>query len=111
MLQRNEARYKMTEDYWDSLEEIQAGVFYSQNRFGIGYEIEENSSWRDKKGVKAKEWGKVDREHKISLVTKIGKPSEGWTLKSYAKFYEDLKGEIKQNYLLQEQFYFYFSYQ
>lgn len=97
MLQRNEARYKMTEDYWDSLEEIQAGVFYSQNRFGIGYEIEENSSWRDKKGVKAKEWGKVDREHKISLVTKIGKPSEGWTLKTYAKFYEDLKGEIKQS--------------
>lgn len=97
MLQRNEARYKMTEDYWDSLEEIQAGVFYSQNRFGIGYEIEENSSWRDKKGVKAKEWGKVDREHKISLVTKIGKPSEGWTLKTYAKFYEDLTGEIKQS--------------
>ena len=97
MLQRNEARYKMTEDYWDSLEEIQAGVFYSQNRFGIGYEVEENSGWRDKKGVRAKEWGKVDREHKISLVTKIGKPSEGWTLKTYAKFYEDLKGEIKQS--------------
>ncbi|WP_291256009.1 hypothetical protein [Fusobacterium sp.] len=91
MLQRNEARYKMTEDYWDSLEEIQAGVFYSQNRFGIGYEVDENADWRNKK------WGKVDREHKISLVTKIGKPSEGWTLKTYAKFYEDLKGEIKQS--------------
>lgn len=91
MLQRNEARYKMTEDYWDSLEEIQAGVFYSQNRFGIGYEVDENADWRNKK------WGKVDREHKISLVTKIGKPSEGWTLKTYAKFYEDLTGEIKQS--------------
>ncbi len=95
MLQRNEARYKMTGDYWDSLEEIKAGVFYSQNRFGIGYEVDENADWRDKKGVK--EWGKVDREHKISLVTKIGKPSEGWTLKTYAKFYEDLTGKIKQS--------------
>lgn len=40
---------------------------------------------------------KTEREHKLSLVTKIGKPSEGWTLKTYAKFYEDLTGEVNQS--------------
>lgn len=92
MLQRNDARYERTGDYWDSLEEIQAGVFYSQNRFGIGYQVDESADWNSKH-----EWGKIDREHKLSLVTKIGKPSEGWTLKTYAKFYEDLTGEVNQS--------------
>lgn len=91
MLQRNDARYERTGDYWDSLEEIQAGVFYSQNRFGIGYQVDESADWRSSK------WTKTDREHKLSLVTKIGKPSEGWTLKTYAKFYEDLTGEVNQS--------------
>lgn len=86
MLQKNEARYERTGNYWDSLKEIQAGVFYSQNRFGVAYQIEENADW-----LGNKKWSKTDREHKISLITKIGKPSEGWTLKTYAKFYEDLK--------------------
>lgn len=91
MLQRNDARYDKTGDYWDSLEEIQAGIFYSQNRFGLGYQVDETADWKGSK------WGKIDREHKISLVTKLGKPSEGWTIKTYAKFYEDLTGEVKQS--------------
>lgn len=91
MLQRNDARYERTGDYWDSLEEIQVGFFYSQNRFGIGYQVDESADWRSSK------WTKTEREHKLSLVTKIGKPSEGWTLKTYAKFYEDLTGEVNQS--------------
>lgn len=91
MLQRNEARYKRTGDYWDSLEETQFKIFYSQNRFGIGYEVEENSNWKNSK------WTRIDREHKLSLVTKIGKPSEGWILKTYAKFYEDLTDRVKDD--------------
>ena len=91
MLQRNEARYERTGDYWNSLKEIQAGVFYSQNRFGIGYQVDESADWKDSK------WTKIDREHKLSFVTKIGKPSEGWTLKTYAKFYEDLTDKVKDD--------------
>lgn len=91
MLQRNEARYERTGNYWDSLKEIQAGVFYSQNRFGIGYQVDENADWRNKK------WTKTDREHKVSVVTKLGRPSEGWTLKTYAKFYEDLTDKVKDD--------------
>lgn len=91
MLQRNDARYERTGDYWKSLEKIQAGVFYSQNRFGLGYNVEENSSWKDSK------WSRTDREHKISLVSKFGKPSEGWIFKTYAKFYEDLTGAVKSS--------------
>ena len=77
MLQRNEARYERTGDYWNSLKEIQAGVFYSQNRFGIGYQVDESADWRDNKNTGTKKWTKIDREHKLSFVTKIGKPSEG----------------------------------
>lgn len=97
MLQRNEARYERTGDYWNSLKEIQAGVFYSQNRFGIGYQVDESADWRDNKNTGTKKWTKIDREHKLSFVTKIGKPSEGWTLKTYAKFYEDLTDKVKDD--------------
>lgn len=95
MLQRNDARYERTGDYWKSLEEIQAGIFYSQNRFGIGYQIDESADWRGPSDNK--KWGKTDREHKLSLVTRLGKPSEGWTLKTYAKFYEDLTGAVDKS--------------
>lgn len=91
MLQKNEARYKQTGDYWDSLEKIKAGVFYSQNRFGVGYQVEENAQWTEKN------WGKTDREHKISLVTRFGQPSEGWSFKTYAKFYENLTDSVNNS--------------
>lgn len=91
MLQKNDARYKKTGNYWDSLEKIQVGAFYSQNRFGFGYQVEENAGWS------GSNWRKTDREHKISLVTRIGQPSEGWTLKTYAKFYENLSERVKES--------------
>lgn len=92
MMQRNEARYDKTGDLWDSLEEVKARFFYSQNRIGVGYEIEENSQW-DKNKV----WGRDNREHKVSLMAKVGKPSEGWNVKTYAKFYENFKDTSNKN--------------
>ena len=94
MLQRNDARYRKTGDYWDSLEKIKAGAFYSKNRFGVGYQIEENAGWDG-----SYKWRKTDREHKISLVTRFGQPSEGWSFKTYAKLYENLldKNEGKRS--------------
>ena len=47
--------------------------------------------------MKNSKWTRIDREHKLSLVTKIGKPSEGWILKTYAKFYEDLTDRVKDD--------------
>lgn len=91
MMEKNQARYKITNDYWKSLEKIQLGLFYSQNRFGVGYYVEENAEWNNKV------WNKTDREHKVSLMARIGKPSEGWTLKTYAKFYENLKDPQNRN--------------
>lgn len=84
MFQKNEARFKRTGDYFNSLEEINASLFYAQNRIGLGYEIKENSGWNSNK-----EWTRLDREHKLSFVGKIGKPSEGWSLKTYIKAYEN----------------------
>lgn len=92
MMQRNEARYDKTGDLWDSLEEVRVRLFYSQNRIGVGYEIEENSQW-DKNKV----WGRDNREHKVSLMAKVGKPSEGWNVKTYAKFYENFKDTSNKN--------------
>ncbi len=91
MMQRNEARYDKTGDLWDSLEEVKARFFYSQNRVGVGYEIEENSGWS------SGSWDKLNREHKVSLMAKGGKPSEGWNVKTYAKFYENFKDTSNKN--------------
>ena len=87
--ERNRARYNRTGNYLDSLQEVNGGLFYSQNRIGIGYNIEINSGWSGGK------WKKIDREHKISLHAKIGKPSEGWEIKTYGKFYENLNDTYK----------------
>ncbi|MGN0942920.1 hypothetical protein, partial [Fusobacterium varium] len=91
MMQRNEARYDKTGDLWDSLEEVKARFFYSQNRVGVGYEIEENSGWS------SGSWDKLNREHKVNLMAKVGKPSEGWNVKTYAKFYENFKDTSNKN--------------
>lgn len=91
MAQRNEARYDKTGDLWDSLEEVNAKIFYSQNRYGIGYEIDDNAGWNGSK------WNKIDREHKVSLMAKIGKPSQGWNIRTYAKFYENYNDKSAEN--------------
>lgn len=91
MAQRNEVRYDKTGDLWDSLEEVNAKIFYSQNRYGIGYEIDDNAGWSGNK------WNKIDREHKVSLLAKIGKPSQGWNIRTYAKFYENYNDKSEEN--------------
>lgn len=91
MAQRNEAQYDKTGDLLDSLEEVEAKIFYSQNRIGVGYEIDDNAGWSGTK------WNKIDREHKVSLMAKIGKPSEGWNVRTYAKFYENYRDKSTNN--------------
>lgn len=94
-LQKNEARYKQTGDYGKSLEKIEGSLFYSQNKLGVGYKVTENNGWNNKNN-----WDKIDREHEVSLVAKVGKPSTAVNVKAYAEFYEDLKD--KKNVSAQE---------
>lgn len=90
-LEKNDAKYRISGNYLDSLKQAKAGIFYSQNRIGFGYEIEENSSWKNKK------FTSDNREHKLSFVSAIGKPSQAYTIKTYAKFYENLNEKIKNS--------------
>ena len=60
-LEKNDAKYKQSGDYFSSLKKAKAGIFYSQNRHGISYEVEENSSWQN--GYK--DFKKDNREHKV----------------------------------------------
>lgn len=83
-LKKNSAKYKQSRSYANSLSQIKLGVFYTQNRYGLGYDVEENAGWINKK------FKKKNREHKISLMGAIGKPSQSYTLKTYAKFYQNL---------------------
>ncbi|MEF9932952.1 MAG: hypothetical protein RR191_03155 [Cetobacterium sp.] len=87
MLQKNEKRYDMTGDYWKSLEEVEGRLFYSYNRYGIGYIYNQKSFWNG-----GDIWQDSEKEHEVSLHAKIGKPSEGWRVKTYVKFLDGLNG-------------------
>ncbi|MDR1831300.1 MAG: hypothetical protein LBQ97_01030 [Fusobacteriaceae bacterium] len=78
----NEARYRRTGDYLRSLQEINGGLVYSRNRIGVGWSMTINNGWS------GTDWVKLDKEHKISLHAKIGKPSRGWEIKTYGHIYE-----------------------
>ncbi|MGL5123470.1 MAG: hypothetical protein ACRC6K_04850 [Fusobacteriaceae bacterium] len=64
----------------DSIEDFTVNLGYSQRRIGIGYsyseEIENLANWDNSR----------IREHLLTLNTKIGKPSEGYRVTTYAKF-------------------------
>jgi hypothetical protein len=89
--ERNITRYDRTGDYFRSLQEINGGIFYSYKRVGIGYTVDINNGWQGTK------WNKIDREHKISFHAKIGKPSQGWEVKTYGKFYENINERLNAN--------------
>lgn len=86
MLQKNDKRYDQTGDYLKSLEEVEGRFFYSYNRLGAGY------IYNQKSGYSGNNWQDTEKEHQFSLQAKIGKPSEGWRIKNYIKFYDNLKG-------------------
>lgn len=95
-LERNKARYAQTHDFTDSLQQIKGAMYYSYNRYGIGYKFEENVGWLYQNG--AYQWKKKNREHQISLYGKVGEPSRSWKVKTYAKFYENLLDKVNADH-------------
>lgn len=87
-LEKNDKRYSQTGDLMKSLSKLEGGVTYTYNRLGVGYKFKEQADWRRVSGNY--EWQKKKREHELSVYTKIGKPSQGWKVKTYTKFYENL---------------------
>ncbi|MEG0135105.1 hypothetical protein [Cetobacterium sp.] len=91
MMQRNDERYEQTGDYLKSLEELEARLFYSYNRIGLGYIYNQKSNFSDYSNPI--NWNDTEKEHEFSLNAKVGKPSEGWRTKAYVKFYDQLSGQ------------------
>lgn len=94
-LERNKARYEKTHNLGDSLQKIKGSVYYTYHRYGLGYTFEENAGWLQNNSKYS--WKKKNREHQISLYGKIGKPSDSWKLKTYAKFYENLLDKVNED--------------
>lgn len=76
------------ESYWDSLSKIEAAVFYSQNRIGLGYTFTQEADYSG--GYGKDNWKVTERDHEFSFHAKIGKPSEGWRLRTYVQFYDNI---------------------
>ena len=85
--EKNNKRYSQTGDLKDSLSSFSGGLTVSYNRLGIGYTFTEKSSWKSSGG--SYKWSKDTKEHEISILAKIGKPSQGWKIKTYAMFYDN----------------------
>ncbi len=88
MFQRNSARYSETGNYWDSMEGMDASLYYSYNRLGVGYEFNQDAGYDS-----SDNWSETDRDHEISLSAKVGKPSEGWRVKTFLRLNETLSGD------------------
>lgn len=87
-LEKNDRRYSQTGDLAKSLSKLEGGLKYMHNRVGVGYTFTEKADWRRNAGNY--EWQKRSREHELSVFAKVGKPSQGWKVKTYAKFYDNL---------------------
>lgn len=75
------------EGYFDSLSKIETSLFYSQERTGFGYTFTQKASGNDKSN-----WKVTEREHEFSFHIKFGKPSEGWRLRTFIDFYDNIDG-------------------
>ena len=95
MFQRNKERYNDTGNYFDSLEEIQGRIYYSYNRWGVGYRFDQEAGYRDINDGSS--WRETERDHEISLHAKFGKPSEGWRIKTFIGINESLDGQTNEN--------------
>lgn len=79
-VERKQSRYDETHNYFDSLQDVGVGIYYSKNGTGFGYSYSEEADYD------SSSWESTEKEHKLSYYTKIGKPSEGWNLKTYIEF-------------------------
>ena len=79
------------EDYWGSISNLEASLFYSQNRTGLGYTFTQEADYQGEH--KPENWKVTEREHEFSFHTKLGRPSEGWRLKTYIEFYDNIDGD------------------
>ena len=86
-IERNNKRYAQTGNLRNSMTSFTGGLTYTYNRLGVGYKFTEKASWKSSAGNYY--WGKDSKEHEFSLFAKIGKPSQGWKVKTYAMFYEN----------------------
>ena len=89
-LESNDYR-RHQEDYWGSISNLEAAVFYSQNRTGFGYTFSQEADYYGDR-TNPDNWKVTEREHEFSFHTKLGKPSEGWRLKTYIEFYDNIDG-------------------
>ena len=87
-LESNDDR-RHQEDYWGSISKLEAAVFYSQNRTGLGYTFTQEADYRGDR-TNPDNWKVTEREHEFSFHTKLGRPSEGWRLKTYIEFYDNI---------------------
>ena len=71
----------------DSLSKFSGGFTVSYNRLGIGYTFTQKASWKTSGG--SYKWSKDTKEHELSVYAKIGKPSQGWKIKTYAMLYDN----------------------
>lgn len=96
-MEKNKKRYSQSGNLRDSLSKLEGGLNYTYNRVGVGYKFKENADWKNNSGTY--QWAKKNREHEFSTYAKIGKPSEGWKIKTYAKIYDNLeeKEELRTN--------------
>lgn len=96
-MEKNKRRYSQSGNLRYSLSKLEGGLTYMYNRVGLGYKFKENADWKKKLGTY--EWTKKNREHEFSTYAKIGKPSEGWKIKTYAKIYDNLeeKDQLRTN--------------
>ena len=92
-LEKNNLRYSKTGNLKDSLSKFEGGLTYSYNRLGVGYKFTEKSSWKKRTGDYT--WSKDTRQHELSAFAKVGKPSEGWRVKTYAMFYDNFNDQDK----------------
>ncbi len=90
--EKNNKRYSQTGNLKDSMSKFSGGLTVSYNRLGIGYTFTEKASWKNSGG--SYKWSKDTKEHELSVYAKIGKPSQGWKIKTYAMFYDNKNDPI-----------------
>ncbi len=79
-LSKNKERYKQTGDFMQSLQSGSISTSYTQRRIGLGYAysetVQDTKKWEDSK----------TQQHTMALNLKIGKPSQGYSVTTYAKY-------------------------
>ncbi|OQY42025.1 MAG: hypothetical protein B6227_03465 [Fusobacteriia bacterium 4572_74] len=95
--------YRQSNDFFGSLNELEADIYGSYKRFGLGYTYSEKADF-DSSYVR----NITEQDHEFSLRASIGKPSQGWNMK--VSYTAELDGEDKYGiYLGKEMGYYEWS--